>query len=114
MIYIAQAIQSLRPGAQWFVQGNTYEGLEWLDTTQTKPTEAEVNAEVARLEAEAPLKATKEEAKRRIAASDWSVLPDVGISNQAAFVTYRAALRNLIINPVTNPVWPTEPEPIWS
>jgi len=56
----------------------------------------------------------KEEAKKRIAACDWSVLPDVGLANVAAFQTYRAALRELIKNPVAEPTWPTEPEPIWS
>ena len=56
----------------------------------------------------------KDEAKKRIAATDWSVLPDVGLANVAAFETYRAALRELIKNPVADPVWPTEPQPIWS
>ena len=49
---IASALQSLRPNAQWSLNGDDYEGLDWLDTHQTKPTEAEVNAEVARLLAE--------------------------------------------------------------
>lgn len=56
----------------------------------------------------------KDEAKKRIAATDWSVLPDVGLANVAAFETYRATLRELIKNPVAEPTWPTEPEPIWS
>ena len=43
------AIQSLRPGAQWALHGET---LEWLDTEQSQPTEAEITAEVARLQAE--------------------------------------------------------------
>ena len=43
------AIQSLRPMAQWVLRGET---LEWLDTEQTQPTEAEITAEVARLQAE--------------------------------------------------------------
>lgn len=49
---IDQAILSLRPNAQWILNGNSYDGLDWLDQSQTKPTEAEVNAEVARLQAE--------------------------------------------------------------
>ena len=52
MINMGDAIQSLRPAAQWVLRGDSYDGLEWLDETQTKPTEAEVLAEVARLEAE--------------------------------------------------------------
>jgi len=46
---IASALQSLRPGAQWSLNGDNYDGIDWLDTQQTKPSEAEVNAEVARL-----------------------------------------------------------------
>jgi len=49
---IAKALISLRPNALWVLNGDTYNGLEWLDQSQTKPTEAEVNAEVARLQAE--------------------------------------------------------------
>jgi hypothetical protein len=64
--------------------------------------------------AKEPLDQCKEEAKKRIATTDWAVLPDVGLSNVAAFQTYRAALRELIKNPVAEPTWPTEPEPIWS
>jgi hypothetical protein len=37
-ITIAQALFSLRPGSQWMLNGNSYAGLDWLDTTQTKPT----------------------------------------------------------------------------
>lgn len=61
-----------------------------------------------------PLDQCKEEAKKRIAATDWAVLPDVGLANVAAFEAYRAALRELIKNPVADPVWPTEPQPVWS
>ena len=43
------AIQSLRPGAEWILRGDE---LEWLDANQTQPTEAEIAAEVARLQAE--------------------------------------------------------------
>ena len=48
------ALQSLRPGAEWVLRGDE---LEWLDTEQTQPTEAEINAEVARLQAEYDAKA---------------------------------------------------------
>jgi hypothetical protein len=43
------ALQSLRPGAQWVLRGDD---LEWVDTEQTQPTEAEITAEIARLQAE--------------------------------------------------------------
>ena len=43
------ALLSIRPNAQWNLIGDT---LEWLDTEQAQPTEAEITAEVARLQAE--------------------------------------------------------------
>jgi hypothetical protein len=48
MITKVDAIQSLRPNAEWVLRG---EDLEWLDTNQTQPTEAEITAELARLQA---------------------------------------------------------------
>ena len=49
MIEKAQAIRSLYPSAEWVLRGDT---LEWLDTNQTQPTEAEIQAEITRLQAE--------------------------------------------------------------
>ena len=46
---ITQALLKLKPNAQWIVRGDT---LEWLDTEQTEPTKAEINAEIKRLQAE--------------------------------------------------------------
>jgi hypothetical protein len=46
MITKSTALISLRPGAQWVLRGDD---LEWMDTEQSQPTEAEITAEVARL-----------------------------------------------------------------
>ena len=43
---ITKALLKLRPGAVWSVDDNTYEGITWLDTNQTKPTREEVNTEL--------------------------------------------------------------------
>ena len=51
-ITFIDAIVSLRPNASWGCLGNTVAGLSWNDTEQTQPTEAEITAEVARLQAE--------------------------------------------------------------
>ena len=51
MITATDALISLRPGAQWSWLGLEYSGLNWLDTEQTKPTAAEINAEIERLKA---------------------------------------------------------------
>ena len=43
----ADALLSLRPGAQWVLRGDD---LEWLDKEQTQPTDAEIQAEISRLQ----------------------------------------------------------------
>lgn len=54
---ITKALCSLKPEAQWSLSGDTYDGLQWLEKPvweggQKKPTQAEVEAEVARLQKE--------------------------------------------------------------
>lgn len=44
---LAIALSELRPGAQWVLRGETLEDLEWLDTEQSEPTQAEVDAHLA-------------------------------------------------------------------
>jgi hypothetical protein len=57
MITKAQAIASLREGAEWVLRGDD---LEWLDQNQAQPTDAEINAEVARLTALEPARIATE------------------------------------------------------
>jgi hypothetical protein len=50
---ITQAILSLRPGASWSLNGDTYEGLWWSDENDLPPpTEEEVQVEIERLKSE--------------------------------------------------------------
>ena len=48
-ITTANALQSLKPKAAWVLRGDE---LEWYDTEQTEPAQAEIDAEVIRLQAE--------------------------------------------------------------
>jgi uncharacterized protein YggE len=48
IIDTADALQALTPAAQWVLRGDE---LEWLDETQAQPTEAEIQAEISRLQA---------------------------------------------------------------
>jgi len=54
MIGKLKAIQSLRPDAEFVIIG---EVVEWHDTSQTQPTEEEIQAEITRLQAEYDAKA---------------------------------------------------------
>jgi len=55
----------------------------------------------------------KAKSKQLIANCDWSVLPDVKIENKIEFINYREILRNYILSPIENPIYPEEPTPIW-
>lgn len=73
----------------------------------------EVAYDLSAVTAQAQKDACKAQAKALLSQTDWSVLPDVGLKNSADYVTYRGILRGLVISPVADPVWPTEPTPIW-
>ena len=45
----ADALQSLKPNAEWVLRDDV---LEWLDSEQTEPTALELSNEVTRLQAE--------------------------------------------------------------
>ena len=47
IVDIAQALQELRPNAQWLLRGSD---LEWHDKTQTQPSDTEITAEISRLQ----------------------------------------------------------------
>ena len=59
---------------------------------------------------------------KRLAATDWVNEPDVydpantpHLLNRQEFLTYRAWVRNIAVNPVEgNLDWPTEPNAMWS
>ena len=46
---LAMAMSKLRPNADWVIRGDT---VDWSEQSQTKPTDAEIEAEIARLQAE--------------------------------------------------------------
>jgi len=68
MIEKYQAINSLRPGARWVLRGDD---LEWMDSEQTQPSDGEISAEVARLQAEYAAKAYQ-----RNRAAEYPSIPD--------------------------------------
>ena len=43
----SDALQSLKPKAEWVLRGDE---LEWMDAVQTEPTSSEIDAEVVRLQ----------------------------------------------------------------
>ena len=121
---ITEALTLLKPQARWVCRGDTYAGLEWLDETQTKPTEEEINAKLAELEAAEPFRVLREERNRRLAQCDWIVTKNAeyGQNISKEWRVYRQALRDLpsiTYRPELNGngtlkmdsvAWPTPPE----
>ena len=115
---ITHALQSLKPGAQWVLRGEDYTGLEWLDSSQTKPTETEVNSKISALDSEEAMRLLRIERDARIVKTDWRASSDLTIAD--AWKTYRQALRDLPASAtpklnsdyeldLTSVTWPTEP-----
>ena len=93
--YIMSALLELKPGAEWTVRGDNYSDLEWLDKSQTKPTEDEINAKIAELEAAEPARQVREIRDRLLAESDWTQNRDVVLLNDTTWKQYRQDLRDL-------------------
>ena len=63
----------------------------------------------------------KAQASSLLYATDWTTIPDVAdsannpyLTNQAEFITWRSQIRELAVNPVVDPVFPTQPTAQWS
>ena len=111
-ITFANALLSLRPGAEWEMRENadrTDFSLTWFDTEQTEPTKAEINAERTRLVALQPWNELRSKRNQLLAETDYLALYDVTMSDEMK--TYRQALRDLPANTSdpANPTWPTKP-----
>ena len=114
---IPQALQALKPGEQWVLRGTEYSDLEWLDSSQTKPTETEINSKIAELDNAEPMRLLRIERDARIAKTDWRASADLTLSD--AWKTYRQALRDITTQTpklgsdyrldLTSVTWPTEP-----
>ena len=115
---IPEALQALKPEAEWVLRGDDYSGLEWLDSGQTKPTETEINNKITELDDAEAMNLLREERNRRIALTDWRASSDLTLAS--AWSTYRQALRDLPASAspkldsnynldLTSVTWPTEP-----
>lgn len=61
MITVARAIKSLNPKAAFVLDNNDYATVQWMpDHEGVKPTAEEIQAELTRLQEEAPTKAAEE------------------------------------------------------
>ena len=118
MIYTKHnAVGSLKPNSDWSWHGYDYANLKWY-SSDTKPTESEIDAEVTRLNNAEPMRQLRIERDARLTACDWRASSDLTISD--AWKTYRQSLRELPASAspsldsygyldMTSVTWPTEP-----
>ena len=118
MIYNKQnAVGSLKPNSDWSWHGFDYANLKWY-SSDTKPTESEIDAEVTRLNNAEPMRLLRVERDRLLATTDWRASSDLTLAD--AWKTYRQSLRDLPASAspsldsygdldLTSVTWPTEP-----
>jgi len=84
---IANALRSLCPTAEFALVNGI---LEWHSPDITQPTEAEIQAEITRLQAIEPMKADIANAKKFLAETDWVVtkIAELGLDGTDAKSQY--------------------------
>jgi len=91
MIYTkTEALCSLKPNAQWVLRDGV---LEWLDKSQTKPTDSAIESEITRLNEAESMRLLRIERDNRLAKTDWRASSDLTLSDD--WKTYRQSLRDL-------------------
>ena len=102
-----EAILALCPTAQFVNRGGE---VEWLSPDITEPTEAEITAKIAELEAAEPMRLLRAERNQRLAETDWWASSDLTMT--AEQTAYRQALRDITntYSSLDDVVWPTKPE----
>ena len=119
---ISDAIFVLRPDSSWNLTGSEYSGLEWLDSSTTKPTETEINNKISELDSAEPMRLLREERDELLSETDWMVTRSIetGVAMSNDWKTYRQALRDLPASSspsldeyyylnISSVTWPTKP-----
>ena len=119
---ISDVITVLRPDSSWNLTGTEYSGLEWLDSSTTKPTETEINNKISELDSLEAMRLLREERNILLSKTDWMVTrsTETGVAIPNDWKTYRQALRDLPASSspqldsyydldLTSVTWPTEP-----
>ncbi len=108
---LPEVLTYLRPGEEWCLNGDIYEGLMWLSDT-TPPTLDECEKAWRDIERDVLLRPIRANRNRLLRESDWTQIADAP-ANGKAWALYRQALRDLpaTIRDPSQPVdWPTPPE----
>ena len=115
------AILSLKPNGGYNWPGFDYKDLVW-ESSETKPTEAEIDTEVTRLNNVEPVRLLRKKRDELLVETDWVVTKatETGVAVSDDWKTYRQALRDLPASStptldsfknldLTSVTWPTKP-----
>ena len=109
-----EAAKRLVPDIQFKVSdvGGDNETIEFLDPSQTPPTDAEIEAEIALMWEEFPWTGIRRQRDALLRASDWTDLPSCQLDNVADWQTHRQTLRDIpqTYDDADDVVWPESPE----
>jgi len=81
------------PGTSWSLNGDTYDGLDWLDDSQ-KPSEDELAAVWPEVQSDRAWAQVRAERDTLLAACDWTQVADAPVDAQV-WADYRQALRDV-------------------
>ena len=108
----AAVLTAIRPDSLWSMTDNDYATLDW-QSDDPKPTKKTLDNAWPQVESDRKWGAVRGERDRRLAASDWSQMPDNALDAPtiAAWAAYRQELRDV---PQTQDdpdsiVWPEAP-----
>jgi len=116
MITLFEAIKKIQPNGCFVYEEENISTLRWDSIDIERPTDEEILAKIAELEAAEPMRLLRIQRNQLLAQSDWMALSDRTMTQ--AQIDYRQALRDLpeTANPqldengqLTNVTWPTEP-----
>jgi len=92
-ISIVDAIKILRPNSSFGTRGNN---IIWNDLNNAQPSEEEIQAKIAELEAAEPIRLLRIERDRLLQQTDWEIQRNTERNiDSTELITYRNALRDL-------------------
>jgi len=97
MKFLSDAISILCPGIS-FRHQNNYHSIEYINSSNefVPPTEEEIQAKIAELEAAEPLRLLRIERDRLLQQTDWEIQRNTERNiDSTELITYRNALRDL-------------------
>jgi hypothetical protein len=97
MYDISHAIEKLYPNSEYILTGDTYESLQWLSTSISKPSKQELEECIQLLNNEEPMRLLRIERNKRLSECDWITLRSYSqnIAVPIEWQEYMQSLRDL-------------------